>query len=628
MSGICGYISNNHFDKTVIQEMVSILNHRGPDSQGLYINETLDGKQIALGHARLAVIDLSQDGHQPMHYEHLSIVLNGAIYNYIEIKEELNKLGHHFETASDTEVILHAFEEWGLNCVEHFIGMFVFVIFDKKANKLLCCRDRAGVKPFFYFLNNNYFLFASELKALMKHPQFKKDLDLNTVSLYFKFGYIPSPYCIFKGVNKLLPGTWLIFDIEKDKIIEKEYWSIIDAYSQPKLRISYQEAKDELVSVFRSAFSFRMIADVPVGVFLSGGYDSTLVTSILQSMVGSKIKTFTIGFFQGNNEAQYAEKISQYLGTEHTEQYCTEKEALEIIPELPFYFDEPFADSSSIPTILVSRLARKEVAVALSADAGDELFVGYNRYISLYKYLKHLSLIPLSIRSLFGKSLIYCNYFLPKKCYFLRHEISVLSQVLKEKKEEEAIRLLAGIESFSDEFIQELLLFKPKEFNYLNEKRLSAITGFDSALAFDFFMYMQNDILTKVDRATMSISLEGREPLLDHRITEFVARLPLEYKFDGFSTKKILKDVVYDYIPKPLMDRTKRGFSAPIVNWLKNDLKFLLYDVLNEKKIASQGIMDPLYIKSLLEEFSTNNSYYQNYIWSILQFQMWYDKWM
>lgn len=627
MCGVCGYISSNHFDKTVVQEMVSILNYRGPDSQGCYLNETPDGKQVALGHARLAIIDLSPDGHQPMHYHHLSIILNGEIYNYREIKKELIKLGHQFFSKSDTEVVLHAFEEWGLKCVDRFIGMFVFVIYDKKANKLFCCRDRAGVKPFYYSFKDNLLIFASELKSLIRHPQFRKSVDINSVSLYFKFGYIPSPYCIFKGVNKLLPGNWLIFDIAKNTISKEEFWNIFDFYSQPKLDISYKEAKDELVNIFQSAFSYRMVADVPVGVFLSGGYDSSLVTSVLQSVSGSRIKTFTIGFFEGNNEAPYAKEIARFLGTEHNEQYCTEKEALDIIPDLPYYFDEPFADSSAIPTILVSRLAREQVTVALSADAGDELFVGYNRYVSLFRYLKNLDLLPLSVRPFLGKLLSHFRFIIPKNNHLLSHEVRVLSQILEDRKDVEAVGLIENIESVPDELITELLSLDPLKFNSLNNFKSSDLTGFDSALAFDFVLYLQNDILTKVDRATMSVSLEGREPLIDHRIAEFTARLPLEYKFDGLSTKKILKDIVHDYIPKPLMDRTKKGFSVPITKWLKKDLKFLLFDVMDDHKIGAQGIMNPVIVKSLLQKFHANNLFFQDYIWRILQFQMWYDKW-
>ncbi|MEI7526682.1 MAG: asparagine synthase (glutamine-hydrolyzing), partial [Mariniphaga sp.] len=377
MCGICGYISQKSLDSSIISNMVGTLRHRGPDDLGFEIKETATGQQLAISQARLSIIDLTASGHQPMSYRHLTTVFNGEIYNYNEIKAELRTLGHKFTSDSDTEVLLQAFDEWGMDCVHRFIGMFAFVIYHAKQNKLYCCRDRAGVKPFYYSIQDGNFIFGSELKAFHSHPGFEKEIDHHAVSLFFKYRYIPAPYSIFRHTFKLMPGTWLVYDITSQHHESTTYWDIVSTYSQPLLNISYKDAKSELKKILTSACNYRMVADVPVGIFLSGGYDSTLITALIQEGSPSRLKTFTIGFTEGNNEAPFAKETASILGTDHTEYYCTEKEALEIIPELPYYYDEPFADSSAIPTILVSQLARKQVTVALSADAGDEIFIGY-----------------------------------------------------------------------------------------------------------------------------------------------------------------------------------------------------------------------------------------------------------
>jgi asparagine synthase (glutamine-hydrolysing) len=630
MCGICGFVTKYNWDSKVIQNMVAIMHHRGPDDSGFIIENNDSSHQIALGQARLSIIDLSPSGHQPMHYKHLSIVFNGEVYNFKEIREELRNLGHVFISNSDTEVILHAFELWHIQCVHKFIGMFAFVIYDRKANKLYCCRDRAGVKPFFYYHNDATFIFASELKALHQHPGFSKRIDNEAVNLYFRYGYVPAPRSIFQNTNKLQPGNWMIYNIEEKSFKFENYWDVLRCYEKPILNISFSEAKEELTKILELAFEYRMVSDVPVGVFLSGGYDSTLVTAILQRNSLQKIRTFTIGFNEGNDEAPFAKDIAKFLGTEHTEYYCTEKEALEIIPDLPFYFDEPFGDSSAIPTTLVSRLARKQVTVALSADAGDELFAGYNRYISLYRHLKNVKRIPKFSRGLIAYLLKKSSKFLSEKNYFLHHKMSVIGDNLSKNNFNVAVGLLDGMESNPDYLLNQLL------FNYTGMTNYSDIitdahslsSPFAAALSYDYKMYLQNDILTKVDRAAMSVSLEGREPLLDHRIVEFAAQLPSSFKYDGITTKKILKDILYDYVPKELMLRPKTGFSVPITKWLRKDLKNLITDTFNLKDIASQEIIDPRYLSDLLTLFDNGRFFYNDLIWRILQFQMWYKKWM
>lgn len=630
MCGVCGYISKNHLDVSVITNMVNSMHHRGPDDSGTEINEIRSGHQLAFGQARLSIIDLTASGHQPMSYRHLTIVFNGEIYNYNEIKDLLIASGHKFGSESDTEVILHAFDEWGLDCVNQFIGMFAFVIYNEKDNKLYCCRDRAGVKPFYYYIHSGNFIFGSELKAFHKHPGFRKEINNHAVSLYFKYRYIPAPDSIFCNTFKLMPGSWLIYDIENEQYHPSTYWDIVKTYTQPLLNINYQDAKSELNKILNSACNYRMVADVPVGIFLSGGYDSTLVTSILQGGSTSRLKTFTIGFGEGNNEAPFAKETAKILGTDHTEYYCSDKEALEIIPSLPYYYDEPFADSSAIPTTLVSQIARKDVTVALSADAGDEIFIGYYRYRSLSRHLAKLKVVPDSMKYLLSNTLFVLNRFIPSKQYFLKHEISAFAETLKAEQKKGIADLLDSIERVPDFLLNKLLLHhSSSDTSSAFKCDLSAVcVPFSSALAYDYQMYLQNDILTKVDRATMSVSLEGREPLLDHRIVEFAAQLPMNYKFDGITTKKILKDIVHDYIPKEKMERPKTGFSIPITKWLKYELSDLLTDTLKWQEMAQQGIFDIHFLKNLITDFKKGVFYDEDVIWRILQFQMWYNKWM
>ena len=400
MCGISGFIDyKKTTSREVLEQMNRTLAHRGPDGEGYAMYET-DDATIGLGHRRLSIIDLSEGGRQPKTFGNLHLTFNGEIYNYAEIKTELETKGHQFNSHSDSEVILHAYAEWGSEALQKFIGMFAFVIYDETAQKLFACRDRAGVKPFFYYYKDGLFLFGSELKALMKHPAFEKSINKDAVAAFLEFGYVPTPHCIFNDAHKLNPGHFLIFDIPKRELQTTQYWNVYDAYNKPTLNISLPDAIEETEKILTSAFQYRMVSDVPVGVFLSGGYDSTCVTAILQKNNTEKIKTFTIGVPDvGLNEAPFAKEIAKHLGTDHTEYYCTQKEALEIVPQLPFFYDEPFADSSAIPTTLVSKIAREKVTVALSADAGDEIFAGYNRYALMEKYANRIKKIPAFARN-------------------------------------------------------------------------------------------------------------------------------------------------------------------------------------------------------------------------------------
>jgi asparagine synthase (glutamine-hydrolysing) len=627
MCGICGFLDyKSNGNEDLLNIMVETLHHRGPDDHGVFVNQTLYGA-VGLGQSRLSIIDTSSGGHQPMVFEHLTIVLNGEIYNYKEIKGELLKLEHKFISTSDTEVVLHAFHEWGISCVSKFIGMFAFVIYDRSAEKLFLCRDRAGVKPLFYYWQNDLFLFGSELKAICKHPDFRKQLDLSGVGYYFKMGFIPAPFSIYQNVKKINPGHFIEFDIRTRKLEIVKYWDINNCYLKEKLKIDYEEAKEELIKILISACNYRMVADVPVGLFLSGGYDSTAVAAILQKDKTEKIKTFTIGFEEGINEAPFAQNNARMLGTDHTEYYCTTREAQDVIPLLPDFYDEPFADSSAIPTMLVSKVARSKVKVALSADGGDELFCGYNSYTELQRVFRNLDLIRPFDNIYTAKLLKILLLFIPKNTLAFS-KIAYLTSVFETDRRFRASLLSDGIRSVYSNIYE--LAIKDIEYpaSLYTIDSDQFIDFMSVAQAIDYRCYMNDDILTKVDRATMSVSLEGREPLIDHRLIEFAACLPLDFKFDGTTKKRILKDIVHQYIPEQFMNRPKTGFSLPIYSWLKKDMSFLLDEYLSIHKIESTGIYNLKYIKELLSCFKNSKLHDETIIWKILQFQMWYSKWM
>jgi len=629
MCGICGFIDyGSNYNAGVLENMVHTMHHRGPDDKGNDIYTT-GNAIVGLGHARLSILDLSPAGHQPMHYQHLSIVLNGEIYNFNEIKQDLIRLGHKFNSESDTEVILHSFLEWGPSSVSKFIGMFAFVILDMKKSEVILARDRAGVKPLFYYWNQGVFLFSSELKAFHSHPGFHKKINETAVQQYMDFGYIPSPYCIFENCKKLNPGHILTINIEKKSFETIKYWDVNDYYYLPKLNIPYPDALFEVKKLLHSAFEYRLVSDVPVGIFLSGGYDSTAVTAMLQSNRTEKLKTFTIGFEEGINEAPFAKAIASYLGTDHTEYYCTTKEAQEIIPGLSYFYDEPFADSSAIPTILVSKLARESVTVSLSADAGDEIFAGYSTYKSFLNDLSKIDRIPEFLKKGLGQLLDASGMIMSDQSY-LKYKLAVLSKVLRTDKAQQPIELLRNYPHIKLNNLISSKLFLRKTDVYP-----TAYSGFcdkyvdnlSMSMAIDYVMYLQNDILTKVDRATMSVSLEGREPFLDHRIIEYVAQLPNEFKY-GITQKRILKDIVNQYVPEKLTNRPKAGFSIPLNSWLKGDLHYLLEDNLNKTACEKTGFFDPQYVIYLRDQFMKGKLYDTTIIWKILQFQMWYTRWM
>jgi asparagine synthase (glutamine-hydrolysing) len=633
MCGIAGFADfTRRSSEEQLAAMACAVPHRGPDGQGAWFREAAEAA-IGLGHRRLSIIDLSTSANQPMHYKGLHLIFNGEIYNYNEIRERLISLGHQFTTHSDTEVILHSWKEWGEEGIKHWRGMFAIALYDEEKNEVICIRDRAGVKPFHYYFKDGLFLFSSELKSITAHTQFPKKINPHAVASYLQYGYVSHPHCIYADTFKLSPGHLLRLHLGSRKLSIKQYWNVYDAYNKPKLKIGLPEAITETEKILEEAFQLRMVADVPVGVFLSGGYDSTCVTSLLQKNSTEKIKTFTIGTTDKKlDEAPFAKEIATYLGTDHTEYYCTPEEALEIIPELPFYYDEPFADSSAIPTILVSRLARQKVTVALSADAGDEIFAGYNRYDYLSRYGAKLRAIPAPMRRLAaaameGVSSESIPYFRNRYNFHSRYD--KLKNLLNDPSPSQLLKNLSQVFTQKDLWI----LFKDdvQELPTAHESAELKPSFYDPLsymMAVDYQTYMVDDILQKVDRATMSVSLEGREPFLDQKIIEWAAQLPSDYKYCEGQKKYILKQIVHKYIPREMMERPKMGFGIPVESWLGKELKPLVLDYLSEEKLNKHGLFDNRQVKKLVDEFYSGRTEKYLKIWHLLMFQMWYERWM
>ncbi len=624
MCGITGFIDFKKVsDADSLSLMTASIIHRGPDDLGNELFEAPNAN-VGFGFRRLSIIDLSPLGHQPMHFEEkgLTIVFNGEIYNYREIKKELEAAGYTFRSGSDTEVILKSYDRWGTACVERFIGMFAIAIYDSVRGKVILFRDRAGVKPLFWYHRDGLILFGSELKTFSAHKGFKKDIDFDALSLYFQRGYISAPYTIFKHTHKLLPGHFLEIDLKNQSLSEKKYWDVVDAYNAPKSTLSYAEAMEKTEALMLSSFQYRMIADVPVGVFLSGGYDSTAVAALLQKNSTSRIKTFTIGFDDPKfNEAQHARSVAELIGTEHQEYTCTYQDALDILPEWASIYDEPFGDTSGIPTILVSRMARKTVTVALSADGGDEIFAGYPKYFNALKRIKKLSMPGVSLLSTIipvgGHPISHQNKRSKFKDYF-----ESADEVKKFDIISQAMTFYETQQLFSHDIKNRHTPFD--EGSLLNSSN-DTLSKFQ---AVEYKTYMVDDILQKVDRATMCTSLEGREPFLDHRLVEFAATLPSEYKYRNGVGKAILKDIVHKYVPASIMQRPKMGFGVPLSKWLKNELKDTLTDVISESNLKSQQIFEPSQALRIRDAFLSGREVEEERLQYLFLFQLWYNKWM
>ena len=628
LTGFCDF--NKRLALADLQSAADCLKHRGPDDSGTVVFNT-PRASIGLGHRRLSILDLSAAASQPMYSDDKSIVLilNGEIYNFLEIRKELEGLGHSFHTRSDTEVIIHSYLQWGIEGVHRFIGMFAFVLYDQKKELLFMLRDRAGVKPLHFYKRDNCLLFASELKAITSYPVFKKEINEEAVSLFFKYGYIRYPHTIYKNTWKVQPGHYVRVDLAKGTSEEVKYYDVLDHYNKPKLKISEEEAIDEVDRLFTSAFQYRMVSDVPVGIFLSGGYDSSVVSAVLQKNNKQQLKTFTIGYHEKKyNEADHAKKVAGYLGTDHHEYYCTTKEAQDIFPMLADIYDEPFGDSSAIPTTLVSRFARQQVTVALSADAGDEVFAGYNRYPQLLKLNRVMSRTPQPVKNtlagvLPGIPFRYMPFFKERT-----QKMAKLAEVFATQNEKDISDTLSR--HYTNRQLLKLLPHFNQQVNlYDDVGRINNENDFiNTLLALDYKTYMVDDILVKVDRATMSVGLEGREPLLDHRIVEFVAQLPSSLKYHNGEKKYLLKKVAHRYIPEALLNRPKTGFGLPVYEWFRNDLREYLYYYLNEEQLSKHDFIDTAAAIKLRDDFISGKNNSEMQIWLLLIFQMWWNRWM
>lgn len=611
MCGLLGIVDyKKSINTNLFNEMLNSLKHRGPDDEGIEVF-SLDSCSIFLGHRRLSIIDISSNGHQPMLYEHLAIIYNGEVYNFKDIRQDLISEGYSFGSNSDTEVVLKSYHFWGIDCVERFRGMFAFAIYDSKQQEIIIFRDRAGVKPLYYSLTDNALIFSSELRPLLNYPDFNKEIDFEAVSSYLQFGYIHAPKTIFKTVQKLLPGHYLKYDIKSKVLVKNCYWNINDFYEN---QVAREDITEKLEATIIEAFNLRMIADVPVGVFLSGGIDSSLVAAIVQKYSKMPINTFTIGFEDKKyDESNYAKEIAKYLGTNHTELICNKEDALAIIMKLPKIFDEPFADSSAIPTVLVSELAKKQVSVVLSGDGGDELFCGYPSYVLMEKRFERLSKVP------FRKTLKTISNTITTPVFIQnRFNGKLYNRFIKVKNmldHDDIVNTFKVANSvFSKDEIKRLI-----RADYFFSKDIPATTSnLEKMMISDFKGYLPDDLMVKIDRSTMSASLEGREPLLDHKIIEFAASLPVSYK----KNKEILKSILGHYIPEELFLRKKQGFGIPINDWLREDLKYLLDQYLGESLIRKYNIFDYDYISKLLEAFYVGKND-DNKVWVLLMFQMW-----
>lgn len=626
MCGICGFVSKDRITLDTLIEMNDTMYHRGPDDHGEEIYDLSHGFIVGMAQRRLSIMDLSPLGHQPMHSKdgNITIVFNGEIYNFLELRRKLNQ--YEFISTCDTEVILAAYMEWGQECIKYLDGMFAIAIFDRKKQELIMARDRIGKKPLYYLYKDQELYFASELKPIMKLLGEKKKINKNVLSRYIYHQYINAPNTIFENVYKLEPGSILTY--KDGKISSEKYWDIKTIYNAQKgsRSITYQEAKEELKSLLMDAVKSRMVADVPLGCFLSGGYDSSLITALAQQSQIEPVNTFSIGFNEKEyNEAVYAKEIAQYLGTKHTELYIDEKDMLKVIDSIPVYYDEPFADSSQIPSMLVSKLARDKVTVALSGDGGDEFFCGYNIY-SIIKKAQRLDMLGGAIKGIISLPVIQRANILSR--------LPLGVQMIVNNRDVET-KTQFGPQLYFDLVNNMLLNGNEGKITYSIESAYKEKNWEERRMLLDMDTYLPGDILCKVDRASMKYSLETRCPILDTKVMEFAFSLPHSYKANKDTGKRILKDIVYDYIPRQMMERPKVGFAVPLDKWLRGTLKEQLLDVSGQELLERQGIFNPPFIKELLSIYFENGDMgpssgknYSKFIWSYFVFQKWYQQYM
>jgi asparagine synthase (glutamine-hydrolysing) len=642
MCGIIGFLGD---DNTSIEhtanEMTHTLHHRGPDDHGIWCDLK---SQIALGHARLSILDLTSAGHQPMISKSGRYILafNGEIYNHLSLRKELESntvvswRGH-----SDTETLLEAIEQWGFEkTLKKMVGMFAISLWDTKEQNLYLARDRMGEKPLYYGFQNKTFMFASELKALKKHPSFQSKINRDAIALQLQHGYIPDPYSIYEGIQKLHPGHFITLNAKTNEISDSSYWSLSETVENAKdnpFQGNISEMIFEVERVLKEAVRSQMIADVPLGAFLSGGIDSSLVTALMQSESNTPTKTFTIGFNEkGYNEAEFAKTVAKHLKTDHTELYVTERDALNVIPLLPSLYDEPFSDSSQIPTFLVSQMTKQHVTVALSGDGADELFGGYNRYFWANTIWNRIGFLPHGMRKNIADLLVFSSpntlnrqfetlsHFLPKKFRYKNFgdKLHKLADILAISSKENIYMSLISHWNSSENVV-----INSNESNVVHDKLINKNNlDFISQMMYaDAVSYLPGDILTKVDRAGMGVSLETRMPFLDHRVIETAWRLPMNMKIQAGQGKWILRQILYKYVPKEMIDRPKMGFGAPIDSWLRGPLRDWAEELLNEDRLKREGFLNPAPIRQKWEEHLSKKRNWQYHLWNVLMFQAWLE---
>lgn len=619
MCGIAGFCNRKGNWREEIENMNNRMLHRGPDAGGVWSNEDAS---VVFGHRRLSIVDLSENGAQPMTSRsgRFTICYNGEIYNYKKLAKKLVEDGkvRAFRGTSDTEVLLEAFESYGIQeTVRQCKGMFAIALYDRKTGKLYLLRDRVGEKPLYYGFVNGEFVFASDLESIKALKDFQNPIEEKVLQLYFVHGYIPAPYTIFKNIYKLEPGSVLELEKPYKNIRISPYWSMIETavYGQNhQFKGSEEEAANELERLLKESIREQMVADVPVGAFLSAGIDSSTIVALMQSLSQKKVRSFTIGMEEKEyNEAVYAKEIAKRLGTEHTELYITDQDAKKVIPSLAGMFGEPFADSSQIPTFLVSKMTREHVTVSLSGDGGDELFCGYVTYDSIDRIWNKMKAVPYPVRKLCSELIIH-NPVIKNKVYQTK------GMLLGAKDPVKLYELSNQEEPLS------LKVSKNKEFCAYkhNEYQYGAIEDLQhNIMLMDMVMYHPDDILVKVDRTAMAVSLETRVPMLDKDVVEFAWTLPIHYKKRDGVSKKVLRDVLYRYVPKEMMERPKKGFSIPIMKWLKEpELKEWAELLLDKKTIVRQGLLNPDVVEKIWKDF-IERDIWRIQIWYLLMFQEW-----
>lgn len=646
MCGIAGFIMTGRVSLSpdeIIHRMTDAIIHRGPDAGGQWLDNDAG---VALGHRRLSILDLSPEGNQPMVScsGRYVIVFNGEIYNYRNIRAELDELQHRsWRGHSDTEVMLAAIEAWGIEgALQRFVGMFAFALWDRVERSLTISRDRLGEKPLYYGWCNGTFLFASELKALRVHPSFTSDIDRDSITLLLRHNYIPAPYSIYKGIRKLLPGTYLKVNVgapKEDTPIA--YWSareIAQAGLANPFGGSDLEAIDQLEMLLKQSVRQQMVADVPLGAFLSGGIDSTTIVALMQSQSSTPVRTFTIGFHEkGYNEAEQAKAVARHLGTDHTELYVTPQQALDVIPRLPQLYDEPFSDSSQIPTFLVSEMTRRHVTVSLSGDAGDELFCGYSRYLLCERLWRKIGWLPVGVRSGVASLLSATpTAMLDAGFSWLRPvweqygrpgtpsaKIRALMDILPASNPEHLYRRMTS--HWKDP--SAIVIGANEPLSVLSDETRQLARGVltDRLMYLDLMSYLPDDILVKVDRAAMGVSLETRVPMLDHRVVEFALSLPASLKIRQGVTKWPLRQVLYRYVPQELMERPKMGFGVPIDSWLRGPLREWADALLDENRLRREGFFRPKPIVQKWREHRAGTANWHYYLWDVLMYQSWLE---